>query len=58
VFLGDGRWVYYWLSLPQAWFWRSRNAKEKMELVRIGRKSCFVCGLQNSLEKETLFLGP
>jgi len=58
VFLGDGRWVYYWLSLPQAWFWRSRNAKERMELVRIGNKGCFVCGLQNSLEKETLFLGP
>jgi len=55
VSTGNGRWVYYWLSLPQAWFWRTRNPREKAELVRRSRSGCFVCRLQEALLKETLF---
>jgi hypothetical protein len=44
--------VYYWLSLPQAWFWRSRSAKEKLELVRAAKSECFVCNLQRALDME------
>ena len=54
VSTGNGRWVYYWLSLPQAWFWRTRNAREKAELVRKSRSGCFVCRLQEALQKEML----
>ena len=57
VSLGEGLWVYYWLSLPQAWFWRSRNGMEKAELIR-KRLGCFVCSLQDALERETLFQDP
>ena len=53
VSTGDGRWVYYWLSIPQAWFWRSRNVREKLELIRGARSGCFVCNLQRDLERET-----
>jgi len=55
VSTGDGRWVYYWLSLPQLWFWRTRNAKERERLVRINKSGCFVCGLQEALVREMLF---
>jgi hypothetical protein len=54
VSTGKGRWVYYWLSLPQAWFWRSRSACEKAELVRKSKLGCFVCRLQEALESERL----
>ena len=54
VSMGDGRWVYYWLSLPQAWFWRTRSASEKAALVRRSKSGCFVCRLQEALEKEKL----
>jgi len=55
VSLGNGRWVYYWLSLPQYWFWRSRNARERAQLVRKSELGCFVCSLQEALEDDTLF---
>ena len=52
---GNSHWVYHWLSLPQVWFWRSRSAREKAELVSMGGPGCFVCRLQDALEQETLF---
>ena len=52
---GGGHWVYYWLSLSQTWFWRSRSAGEMAEIVRRGESECFVCGLQRALEREALF---
>lgn len=54
VSTGDGHWVYYWLSLPQTWFWRNRSVTEKAKLVR-SKSECFVCSLQEELERETLF---
>ena len=55
--IGDGHWVYYWLSLSQFWFWRSRSAGEKAELARKGRSECFVCSLQSVLESDALYQG-
>ena len=55
VSMGDGRWVYHWLSLPQLWFWRSRSAGEKDRLVRRSRSGCFLCTLQSALEKDAIF---
>jgi len=52
---GDGHWVYYWLSLPQLWFWQSRRPSEKARLARTGKTACFVCHLQEALERETLY---
>jgi len=52
---GDGRWVYYWLSLPQLWFWRTRSDDGRAELVRNGESGCFLCNLQEALEDDTLF---
>jgi hypothetical protein len=43
------------MSLPQAWFWRSRNSVEKGELVSGSVGGCFICGVQEALERETLF---
>jgi len=54
VSTGEGHWVYYWFTLPQTWFWRSRSAKQKAELACI-KSGCFVCALQEALETETLF---
>ena len=54
VSMGDGRWVYYWLSLPQKWFWQGMSAAERAVLVRRSRSGCFVCSLQLALE-EALF---
>jgi len=51
---GDGRWVYYWLSLPQVWFLRRRNAAEMEEYVRLNSPGCFVCNVQAALEEEAL----
>jgi len=51
---GEGHWVYYWLSLPQAWFWRTRSESEKAVLIRSGKTKCFVCSVQHALEQETL----
>ena len=52
--MGDGRWVYYWLSLPQKWFWRGMSAGERAELVRRSKSGCFVCSLQRALERKAL----
>ena len=55
VQVGDGRWAYYWLSLPQQWFWQSRIPSEKARLIRRGKPGCFVCHLQEALERESFY---
>jgi hypothetical protein len=51
---GDGHWLYYWLTLPQMWFWRSRSSAERAELTRTSTSECFICLLQQALERETV----
>ena len=57
VAAGNGFWKYFWLTLPQFWFWRSRTETEREELVRNSGSGCFVCDLQGALEKDVLFGG-
>jgi len=52
--MGEGHWVYHWLSLPQVWFLRSGSAAELARLVRLSRQGCFVCTVQAALEEEAL----
>jgi hypothetical protein len=55
VAVGDGHWVYYWLTPPQLWFWRARSAMEAAALARDLGRECFVCNLERALEKELLY---
>jgi hypothetical protein len=52
---GNGRWVYYWLTLPQLWFWRILSAREKAILAQNENHGCFVCQLQIALERRAMF---
>lgn len=54
VATGNGRWMYFWLTLPQLWYWRNLTERERKELVRNSRE-CFVCDLQGALENDALF---
>jgi len=55
VSTGNGRCVYYWLSLPQAWFWRSMKPSEKARFAGRLAAGCFVCALQKALEEEAIY---
>jgi hypothetical protein len=46
--------MYFWLTLPQLWYWRNLTERERKELVRNSRE-CFVCDLQGALENDALF---